>query len=166
MVHFFGGVMSSLMGCFPLSAIALGFSPVEQWRRCEVMEVYASGFAGYPVGYFIECIGSDDWLACVIGIPSDRVLFPNTKGFSLNSACGSRIEDFLRILCQGAGVFACLAKRKFPNSFKSSEVCIHKQKGIIATQIQKLKFHYLLPKIQTSLVQTNQKVCLAQTGDG
>jgi hypothetical protein len=55
MVHFFGGVMSSLMGCFPLSAIALGFSPVEQWRRCEVMEVYASGFAGYPVGYFIDC---------------------------------------------------------------------------------------------------------------
>jgi hypothetical protein len=30
--------------------------------------------------------------------------------------------------------------------------------------MQKVKFHYLLPKIQTSLVQTNQKVCLAQTG--
>jgi hypothetical protein len=34
------------MGRFPLSAIALGFSPVEQWRRCEVMEVYASDLQG------------------------------------------------------------------------------------------------------------------------
>jgi hypothetical protein len=33
-------------------------------------------------------------------------------------------------------------------------------------QTQKLKFHYLLPKIQASLVQTNQKACLVQTGDG
>jgi hypothetical protein len=49
---------------------------------------------------------------------------------------------------------------------KNSKVRIHKQKGIIATQIQKLKFHYLLLKIQTSLVQTNQKACLVQTGDG
>jgi hypothetical protein len=91
---------------------------------------------------------------------------PECEGFSLNSAYGSRIEDFLRILCQGARVFACLAKRKFPNLFKNSKVRIHKQKGIIAMQAQKLNFHYLLPKIQTSLVQTNQKACLAQTGDG
>jgi hypothetical protein len=32
-------------------------------------------------------------------------------------------------------------------------------------QAQKIKFHYLLPKIQASLVQTNQKAYLAQTGD-
>jgi hypothetical protein len=43
------------------------------------------------------------------------------KGFSLNSVYGSRIEDFLRILCQGAGVFARSAKIKFPNSFKNSK---------------------------------------------
>jgi hypothetical protein len=49
---------------------------------------------------------------------------------------------------------------------KNNKVRIHKQKGIIAIQMQKLKFHYLLPKIQTSLVQTNQKACLAQIGDG
>jgi hypothetical protein len=30
MVRFFGGVLSSLMGCFPLSAMALGFFPLEQ----------------------------------------------------------------------------------------------------------------------------------------
>jgi hypothetical protein len=59
---------------------------------------------------------------------------PECEGFSLNSVYGSRIEDFLRILCQEARVFACLAKRKFPNSFKDSKIRIHKQKGIIVTQ--------------------------------
>jgi hypothetical protein len=43
------------MGCFPLSAMALGFFSSEQGGRCEVMEEYASGFAGYPGGYFIDC---------------------------------------------------------------------------------------------------------------
>jgi hypothetical protein len=55
MVRFFGGVLPSLMGCFPLSAMALGFSPLEQGGGCEVMEEYASGFAGHPGGYFIDC---------------------------------------------------------------------------------------------------------------
>jgi hypothetical protein len=38
---------------------------------------------GISEGYFIvrEGIGSDDWLAYVIGIPKGRVLFPNAKGF-------------------------------------------------------------------------------------
>jgi hypothetical protein len=82
MVRCFGGMLSSLMGSFPLSAMALGFSLLE--RKCEVMEEYASGFAGYPGGLFYwlwECVGSDDWLVCVIGIPSGRVFFPNAKGF-------------------------------------------------------------------------------------
>jgi hypothetical protein len=52
MVRFFGGVLSSLMGSFPLSAMTLGFSPLEQKARCEVMEEYASGFAGHPRGLF------------------------------------------------------------------------------------------------------------------
>jgi hypothetical protein len=30
MVRFFGGAMLSLMGCFPLSTMALGFSPLER----------------------------------------------------------------------------------------------------------------------------------------
>jgi hypothetical protein len=33
MVRFFGGVLPSLMGCFPLSAMALGFSPLEQGEK-------------------------------------------------------------------------------------------------------------------------------------
>jgi hypothetical protein len=86
---------------------------------------------------------------------------PECEGFSLSSVYDSRIEDFLRILCQGAEVFACSAKVKFPNSFKNSKVRIHEQRRIITMQIQKLKFHYLLPKIQTSLVQTSRKAWLA-----
>jgi hypothetical protein len=42
---------------------------------------------------------------------------------------------------------------------------MHKSKGIITTQMQEIKFHYLLPKFQTSLVQTSQRAFLAQTGD-
>jgi hypothetical protein len=52
MVRFFGGVLSSLMGCLPLFAMALGFSLLEQGRRCEVIDECASGFAGHPRGLF------------------------------------------------------------------------------------------------------------------
>jgi hypothetical protein len=51
MVRFFGGVLSSLMGCLPLS-MALGFSLLEQGKRCEVMDECASGFAGHLRGLF------------------------------------------------------------------------------------------------------------------
>jgi hypothetical protein len=33
MVRFFGGVLLSLMGCFPLSAMSLGFFPLEQGEK-------------------------------------------------------------------------------------------------------------------------------------
>jgi hypothetical protein len=92
------------------------------------MEVYASGFVGHPGGYFITCESA-------LGVILVGVRYWNTKrhgflpeheGFSLNSVYGSRIEDFLWILCQRAGVFACSAKIKFPNSLKNSKVRIHK----------------------------------------
>jgi hypothetical protein len=51
------------------------------------------------------------------------------EGFSLNSVYGSRIKDFLRILCQGVGVFACSAKIMFPNSFKNSKDLRSQEKG-------------------------------------
>jgi hypothetical protein len=46
--------------------------------------VYASGFVGHQGGYFISCestLGGDDWLACIIGIPSGRVFSLNANGF-------------------------------------------------------------------------------------
>jgi hypothetical protein len=55
MVCFFGGALPSLMGCFHLSTMALGFFFWSGGRKCEVMEVYASGFAGHQGGYFIDC---------------------------------------------------------------------------------------------------------------
>jgi hypothetical protein len=58
MVRVFGGVLLSLMGCFPLSAMASGFLLWRKGRRCEVMEVYASGFAGHPGGYLIDYEGA------------------------------------------------------------------------------------------------------------
>jgi hypothetical protein len=47
------------------------------------MEVYACGFVGHQGGYFISCehIGSDNWLAYIVGIPNGRVFSPNAKGF-------------------------------------------------------------------------------------
>jgi hypothetical protein len=33
MVRFFGGALLSFMGCFPLSAMALGFSPLEKEEK-------------------------------------------------------------------------------------------------------------------------------------
>jgi hypothetical protein len=33
MVRFFGGALLSLMGCFPLSAMALVFSPLEKEEK-------------------------------------------------------------------------------------------------------------------------------------
>jgi hypothetical protein len=33
MVRFFGGALLSSMGCFPLSAMALGFFPLEQEEK-------------------------------------------------------------------------------------------------------------------------------------
>jgi hypothetical protein len=50
-VQLFDGVLSSLVGCLPLS-MALGFSILEQGRRCEVIDECASGFAGHPRGLF------------------------------------------------------------------------------------------------------------------
>jgi hypothetical protein len=85
MVCFFGGALLSSMGFFPLSTMALGFF---LWRsrerRCEVMEVYASGFAEHQGGYFMSCgsaLGVMTGWRTLMGIPNDRVFFPNAKGF-------------------------------------------------------------------------------------
>jgi hypothetical protein len=65
---------------------------------------------------------------------------PECEGFSLNNVYGSRTEDFLRILRQGAVVFAYSAQVKFLNLFENSKFRIYKQKGIITIRAWKLKF--------------------------
>jgi hypothetical protein len=143
MVRFFGGVLSSLMGSFPLSAMALGFSPLEReekmWSDGGVCEWICR--ASQRAILLTERAHWEWWLVGVRYWNTKRQGFlPECEGFSLNSVYGSRIEDFLRILRQGAVVFACSAQVKFPNAFENSEVRIYKQKGIITIQAQKLKF--------------------------
>jgi hypothetical protein len=42
------------------------------------------------------------------------VFLPECEGFSLNSVYGSRIEDFLRILCQGGSGFRVFGSSESP----------------------------------------------------
>jgi hypothetical protein len=77
----------------------------------------------------------------------------------------SRIEDFLRVLCQGASIFAYSAQAKFLNAFKKNKARTCKHGRIITIQAWELKILYFIAEDQTSLVQTNQRACLAQTGD-
>jgi hypothetical protein len=104
------------------------------------------------------------WRA-LMGIPNGRGFSPNAKGFSLNSVHGSRIRIFCGFYAKGQEFVRIQLEEKFPNAFKTMKVRTHKSKEIITRQMQKIKFHILLPKFQTSLVQTSQKACSAQTGD-
>jgi hypothetical protein len=78
------------------------------WRRrtrgCEMMEVYANGFAEHQGGYFISCESASGvmtgWRA-LMGIPNGGGFSPNVKGFSLNSVHGSRIRIFCGFYTKG-----------------------------------------------------------------
>jgi hypothetical protein len=106
MVRFFGGVLLSSIGFFPLSAMALGFFCLwrSRERRREVLEVYASGFAEHQGGYFISCestLGVMTGWRTLMGIPNNRVFSPNAKGFSLNSVHGYRMRIFCGFYAKG-----------------------------------------------------------------
>jgi hypothetical protein len=70
----------------------------------------------------------------------------------------SRVEDFLRVLRQGASILAYLAQAKFPNAFKKDEARSCKHEGIIRMQAWELKV-IIYSEDQTSLIQSNQKAC-------
>jgi hypothetical protein len=168
MVRFFGGVLSSLMGCFPLSAMALGFLLWSRGRRCEVMEVYASGFAGYQGAILLTVrVHWEWWLVGVRYWNTKRQGFlPECEGFHWIVFMVPELKIFCGFCAKGQEFLRVRLRESSRIRSKYGKVCIHKQKEIITIQTQKLKFHYLLPKNQASLVQTNQKACLAQTGDG
>jgi hypothetical protein len=118
-------------------------------------------------GYFIDC---ESPLGVMTGWRT--LLEYQAAGFSSRMR-GVFIEQCLwfpnwrfsaDFCAKGARVLRVRLRKSSRIRSKNSK--IHIQKGIIAMQIQKLKFNYLLPKVQASLVQTNQKACLAQTGDG
>jgi hypothetical protein len=102
-------------------------------------------------------------LAYVMGIPSGRGFPPECEGFSLNSVHGSRIEDFLRIFAPRGSCFHVFGSSESFEFVENSKVRRHKQEGIIGIQAWKLKF--FIAENQTSLVQSNRRACLAQTGD-
>jgi hypothetical protein len=73
-------------------------------RGREMMEVYASGFAGHQGGYFISHESASGVMTgwrTLMGIPNGRVSSQNAKGFSLNSVHGSRIRIFCGFYTKG-----------------------------------------------------------------
>jgi hypothetical protein len=113
MVRFFGGVLSSLMGCFPLSTMALGFSPLEQGEKMWGDGSVCEWICRTPRGIFYWLwarIGSDDLLACVIGIPSGRVFFPNAKGFHWTVFMVPELQIFYGFCAKGQE-FLCVRLR-------------------------------------------------------
>jgi hypothetical protein len=115
------------------------------------MEVYASGFAEHQGGYFISCesaLGVMTGWRTLMGIPNGRVFSPNAKGFSLNGVHGSRMRIFCGFYAKGQEFMRIRLRVKVPECVQNSKVRMHKSKEIITTQMQEIKFHYLLPKFQ------------------
>jgi hypothetical protein len=83
------------------------------------MDECASGFAGYLSRLFYwlrECVGSDDWPVCIIGIPSGRVFLPGCKGFRLNSAYGLPIQGLSADFAPRDIRFRVFGSSGFPNT--------------------------------------------------
>jgi hypothetical protein len=131
MVHFFDGKLFSSSGCFPLSAMALGFFWKRMTRGCEMMEVYANGFAEHQRGYFINSGSASGvmtgWRA-LMGIPNGGGFSLDAKGFSLNSARGSRIRIFCGFCAKGQEFVHIRLEEKFPNVLKTVKIRMHKLK--------------------------------------
>jgi hypothetical protein len=87
---------------FPLVRHGLGgFLWKRRMRGCEMMEVYASGFAEHQGGYFISRESASGvmtgWRA-LMGIPNGRGFSPNAKDFFIEQYSWLLNEDFLRIV--------------------------------------------------------------------
>jgi hypothetical protein len=89
-----------------------------------VMDECASGFAGHLSRLFCwlrECVGSDDWPAYIIGIPSGRVSSRMRKVFRLNSACGLPNRGFSAGIAPRDLCFCVFGSSEFPNTFKEKQ---------------------------------------------
>jgi hypothetical protein len=149
MVRFLDWLLPSLMACFLLSAMALGFSSSGRGTGCEVIEEYTSGFAEHLSGlfYWLRGVHWEWWLVGVRWWNTKRQdLLSKREGFSQNSVLIPKLKIFCGFLRQGARVFACSAKIEFPNAFKTIKFTFANKEGIITTQTRRLKFHCLLPK--------------------
>jgi hypothetical protein len=87
-------------------------------------------------------------MAYINGNTKRQGFLPECEGFFIEQCSWLPNEDFLRILHQGTRVCAYSARIKVPKCVQNSKVRMHKSKEIIATQMQEINFHYLLPKFQ------------------
>jgi hypothetical protein len=169
MVRFFGGTLLSSTGCFPLVHHGLGgfFLWRSKRRGLEMMEVYASGFAEHQGDYFISrgsASGVMTGWRTLMGIPNCKVFSPNAKGFFIEQCSWFPNEDFLWILRKGARVCAYSAKVKVLGCVQNSKGSRAQIEGNHHNTNAGDKISLFIAEIPTSLVQTNQKACSAQTG--
>jgi hypothetical protein len=90
---------------------------------------------------------------------------PNAKGFRLNSAYGLPNQGFSAGIAPRDICFCVFGSSEFPNAFKEkqdSQMQTQKSHRNTSTRIKSSLF---IADNQTSLVQSNQKAYLAQTGD-
>jgi hypothetical protein len=90
---------------------------------------------------------------------------PNAKGFRLNSAYGLPNQGFSAGIAPRVICFCVFGSSEFPNAFKEkqdSQMQTEKNHHNTSTRIKSSLF---IADNQTSLVQSNQRACLAQTGD-
>jgi hypothetical protein len=128
------------------------------------MDECASGFAGHLSRLFYwlrECIGSDDWLACVTGIPSGGASLPNAKGFHLNSAHGLPSRGFSADIAPRCICFRVFGSSEFPNTFKEKYDSRMQTQGNHRNASMGIKSSLFIADNQTSLVQSNQRAYLA-----
>jgi hypothetical protein len=119
-------------------------------RGREMMEVYASGFAGHQGGYFISRESASGVMTSwrtLMGIPNGRV-FPECEGFFIEQCSWILNKDFLWILLQGTRLCAYSAKIKVPECVQNSESSHARIKGNHHKTNTGDKISYLLPKFQ------------------
>jgi hypothetical protein len=103
-LEWFASLMGScsLEWLFPLVRHGLGgFFSKRRTRGCEVMEVYANGFAEHQRGYFISSESASGvmtgWHA-LMAIPNGGGFSLDAKGLFIEQCSWLPNEDFLRIL--------------------------------------------------------------------
>jgi hypothetical protein len=103
-----------------------------------MMEVYVNGFAEHQKGYFVSSESASGvmtgWRA-LMGIPNGGGFSPNTKGFSLNNIHGSRMRIFYGFYAKKQDFVRIRLEEKFPNTFETVKIHMHRSKKIITRQI-------------------------------
>jgi hypothetical protein len=90
---------------------------------------------------------------------------PECEGFLIEQGSWFPNKDFLWILCQGTRVCAYSARIKVAECVQNGKGSHAQIEGNHHKTSAEDKISLFIAEIPTSLVQTNQKACSAQTGD-